>query len=195
MKTKLVLFLLCMFALSFNAKAQIVIEETFDNDLIIIGNISSGAALNALGAMSGSTSNLEEHKLYCRFWKDKVTYGILIDTRNRMDDDFEFALGTNIEEAKQSINTILSFMENSDKGKSITVKDEDQRKIQINLQSRKGVTLKVIDEDDTKIIVDNVLLTVKNFERAIELLDKKAEKVVQAAIEENKKKDEKKKKK
>ena len=149
---KLLLFLF-VFAMNFTAKAQIVIEESFNNDLIIIGNISSGAALNALGAMSGSTANLEEHKLYCRFFKDKVTYGILIDTRNRMDDDFEFALGTNIEEAKQSISTILDFMENSDKGKSITVSDEDKRRIQINLQNRKGVTLKVLSEDDTKIIV------------------------------------------
>lgn len=197
MRTKLVLFLLCMFALSFNAKAQIVIEETFDNDLIIIGNISSGAALNALGAMSGSTSNLEEHKLYCRLWKDKVTYGILIDTRNRVDDDFEFALGTNIEEAKQSIQTILNFMENSDKGKSIKVSDEDGRKIQINLQNRKGVTMKVIDdsEGEDRVIVDNVFLTVKNFERALKLLDEKADKVVKDAIEKNKSKDEKKKRK
>lgn len=187
---KLLLFLF-VFAMNFTAKAQIVIEESFNNDLIIIGNISSGAALNALGAMSGSTSNLEEHKLYCRFFKDKVTYGILIDTRNRMDDDFEFALGTNIEEAKQSISTILDFMENSDKGKSITVSDEDKRRIQINLQNRKGVTLKVLSEDDTKIIVDNVLLTVKNFERAIELLDKKAEKVVAEAIARNQEKDKK----
>lgn len=187
---KLLLFLF-VFAMNFTAKAQIVIEESFNNDLIIIGNISSGAALNALGAMSGSTANLEEHKLYCRFFKDKVTYGILIDTRNRMDDDFEFALGTNIEEAKQSINTILDFMENSDKGKSITVSDEDKRRIQINLQNRKGVTLKVLSEDDTKIIVDNVLLTVKNFERAIELLDKKAEKVVAEAIARNQEKDKK----
>lgn len=187
---KLLLFLF-VFAMSFTAKAQIVIEESFNNDLIIIGNISSGAALNALGAMSGSTANLEEHKLYCRFFKDKVTYGILIDTRNRMDDDFEFALGTNIEEAKQSISTILDFMENSDKGKSITVSDEDKRRIQINLQNRKGVTLKVLSEDDTKIIVDNVLLTVKNFERAIELLDKKAEKVVAEAIARNQEKDKK----
>lgn len=187
---KLLLFLF-VFAMNFTAKAQIVIEESFNNDLIIIGNISSGAALNALGAMSGSTANLEEHKLYCRFFKDKVTYGILIDTRNRMDDDFEFALGTNIEEAKQSISTILDFMENSDKGKSITVSDEDKRRIQINLQNRKGVTLKVLSEDDTKIIVDNVLLTVKNFERAIELLDKKAEKVVAEAIARNQEKDKK----
>ncbi len=185
---KKLLFVLFAFVLSFTAKAQIVIEETYNNDLIIIGNISSGAAMNVIGALSGATAHLEEHKLYCRLWKDKITYGILIDTRNRVDDDFEFALGGNIEEAKQSIATILNFMENSDKGKSIKVSDEDNRKIQINLQNRKAVTLKVLAEDDTKIIVDNVVLTVKNFERALELLDKKAQKVVDEAIAENQEK-------
>lgn len=166
-----------------NAYSQIKLEESFDNELIVIGNISSGAALNALGGTA--TTQLPEHRLYCRIFKDKTTYGILVSTSNRFDDDFEFALGTDIETAKESINTILDFMKNSDKGKSISLTDEDNRQIQMNYNRKNGVTFKVISNTD-EIVCDNVLITTKNFEKALLLLDTKAEEKVAKAMAKNK---------
>ena len=174
MKTKL--FLTMILALVFqSAFAQIQFEESFDNELILIGNISSGAALNALGGTP--TVQAPEHRVYCRIFKEKTTYGILISTPNRFDDDFEFALGTDIATAKESINSILNFMANSDKGKSIALTDEDNRRIQMNYTRKNTITLKVISNSD-EIVCDNVALTTKNLEKAIQLLDTKAEEKV-----------------
>ena len=53
---------------------------------------------------------------------EKTTYGILVNTENRFDDDFEFALGTDIEKAKESLNAILGFMNDSPLKTSIVVK-------------------------------------------------------------------------
>ena len=83
------LFLLAFMVMSAcGVNAQIKVQESFTNDLIIIGNISAGTVANALG--DGST-RFAEHRVYCRIYKDKTTYGILVDTQNRFDDDFEFA--------------------------------------------------------------------------------------------------------
>lgn len=164
-----------------NANAQIQVQESFTNDLIILGNISAGAALNIIG---GSDVKAAEHRLYCRIFGDKTTYGILVNTENRFDDDFEFALGTDIEKAKESIYTIIDFMKTKPLKTSFTVLDEDGRTIQINLPHRKRITLEVIDGDG-KIIVNKVLLTMQNLERAIKLLDTKAEEKVQRVIERN----------
>lgn len=182
---KVLLLAVSLFVSIINSNAQIQIEESFTNDLVIIGNISSGAALNAMGSMSGKYSPpAAEHKLYCRIFKDKVTYGILVDTENRFDDDFEFALGTDIEKAKESINSIVKFMETKPLKTSFTTKDEDERKIQINIQSRKSITLEVIDAKGD-IVCNKVSLTLSNLERALKLLDKKAEKIVQKRLEQN----------
>lgn len=168
--------LLCLMALCFvaNASAQIEVQKSFKNSLIIIGNLSSGAVFNAL---SDQGKRLAEHKLYCRVFKDKTTYGILVDTENRFDDDLEFALGSDIEKACKSINDILSIMNDSDLNTSYTIKDEDDRIIQLNLKTRKGIHLKAIDAKGD-VIVDDVFLTKSNLERALMLLEKKAESVV-----------------
>lgn len=50
--------------------------------------------------------------------------------------------------------------------------------------TKKKITLEVIDGDG-KIIVNKVLLTMQNLERAIKLLDTKAEEKVQRTIERN----------
>ena len=182
MKTKFLLTVLFAFFVH-NAYSQIKFEESFDNDLIIIGNISSGAALNALGGTT--TVQAPEHRLYCRIFKDKTTYGILVSTSNRFDDDFEFALGTDIETAKESINAILGFIANSDKGKSISLTDEDNRRIQMNYDRKNAVTFKAISNTD-EVVCDNVLITKKNFEKALLLLDTKAEEKVAKAMAKNK---------
>lgn len=182
--------LLSLVALT-TTKAQIEVMTSFDNDLIIIGNISSGEATNAIGAIGGNYNNkVATHKLYCRILGDKTTYGILVDTENRFDDDFEFALGTDIETATTSLNTILEFMEDSPLGTTQLVKDEDGRTIQLHLPrkfrqinntNRNILILKAIDAHDA-IICDNIQLTRSNLQRAIKLLDKKAEKKVNDAL-------------
>lgn len=169
----------------FTSNAQIKIEDTFANDLVIIGNISSGNTLNALAAANGQSSSSQEHKLYCRIFRDKVTYGILVDTQNKFDDDFEFALGTDIEKAKESINSITQFMKTKPVNSSFTAKDEDGRTIQINIRSRKQITLEAIDSKGA-IVCNKVCLTQANLERALKLLDKKAEKKVKDRLERNK---------
>ena len=108
-----------------------------------------------------------------------------MDTENSFDDDFEFALGTDIAKAKQSIEAILDFMKHSDINRSITTEDEDGRTIQINLKSRKSITLQAIDMQGA-IIVNDVLLSKSNLERALQMLDGKAEEKVAKAIEKNK---------
>jgi len=161
--------------------AQIKVEESFANNLIIIGNLSVGRVGNLLG--DGKT-RLAEHKLYCRIFHDKTTYGILVDTENLFDDDFEFALGTDIDKAKESLSTILEFMRTNPLKTSITVTDEDDRVIQLNLIKRTTISLDAIDAHGVTI-VNKVYLKQSNLERALKLLDGKAERKVQEAIVRN----------
>lgn len=187
MDMKKVLFLILLtFIAIITSNAQITIQETFSNDLVIIGNISTGRAVNVMSAMGSkpNTPPAAEHKLYCRIFNDKVTYGILVDTENKFDDDFEFALGTDVEKAKESINSIIKFMGTKPLKTSFTVKDEDERTIQINLQTRKQITLEVIDAKGA-IVCNKVCLSQSNLERALKLLDKKAEEKVKERIKQN----------
>lgn len=182
---KKIFFLIAAIFISIASQAQIQIDETFSNDLIIIGNISSGKATNLMGAMSNQpVARIAEHKLYCRVFKDKFTYGILIDTENKVDDDFEFALGTDISKAKESINQILTLMATKPSNTSVSVKDEDKRTIQINIQNKGKITLDAIDMNGATVC-NQAYLTKANLERALKLLDNKAEKKVKERIEKN----------
>lgn len=177
----------CLILLSGTATAQIKIEAVVANQLIIIGNISDGEAWNTVSAISGAlagsttpTTKLETHKLYCRVLGEKTTFGILIF--GKQNERFEFALGTDIEKAKESLNAILSFMATSALGTSMAVTDEDSRLIQIDLplygnKSRKNINLQVLSAEK-EVIIGMVHLTKSNLERAIKLLDKKAEKKI-----------------
>ncbi len=165
-----------------SAWAQIKVDQSFTNDLIIIGNLSAGRVLNLLG--DDGSQRTSEHKLYCRIFHETTTYGILIDTENRYDDDFEFALGTDIDKAKESISTILEFMRTKPLKTSLTITDEDNRIIQINLIKRNKITLDAIDVKGATI-VNKVYLTQANLERALKLLDNKTERKVEEAIVKN----------
>lgn len=135
--------------------------------------------------LNGQVANhVAEHKLYCRIFHEKTTYGILVDTENTVDDDFEFALGTDIQKARESLETILKFMETNPLNTSLGVEDEDARTIQINLIKRNIITLQAIDAKGT-VIVNDVRLQRSNLERALKLLDKKAERKVAEAIARN----------
>lgn len=67
---------------------------------------------------------------------------------------------------------------------SLTITDEDNRVIQINLDKRNKITLNAIDAKGS-IVVNKVYLTRENLERALNLLDKKAERKVEEAIVRN----------
>lgn len=185
-KAILLLTVMIIASLSITANAQIKVQKTFTNDLIIIGNITGGSAVNIIGAIGGNPNHTHaaEHRLYCRIFDGKTTFGILVNTENRFDDDFEFALGTDIEKAKESINTIIEFMQTNPLKTSITVKDEDDRTIQLNLKRRNTITLKAIDAQGA-IICNEILLTQANLERALKLLNNKAERKIKEAIANN----------
>lgn len=181
---KKLLLLVAMATMSvYAANAQIKVQQTFTNALIIIGNISEGKFVNMLG---DTGTRVAEHKLYCRIFKEKTTYGILVNTANRFDDDFEFALGTDIQKARESIETILKFMETNPLKTSLNVEDEDGRIIQINLLKRNAITLHVIN-DKGNVVVDMVRLRRGDLERALTLLDYKAERKVADVIARNNK--------
>ena len=183
-ENKIVIFY--FFAICNLAKAQIKVEKSFNNELIIIGNLSAGRAVNVMG--STSYGPVAEHKLYCRLFNDKVTYGILISTPNHVDDDFEFALGTDVFKAKESVGILLNFMKESDIGKSLTITDEDGRTIQIDLIKRNRIKLKIMDSERNEVILEDVSLLRVNLERALYLLENKAhDKVIKKIIKNQKK--------
>ena len=181
---KLILSMIVAFA-CFGANAQIVIEETYTNDLIIIGPVSANAALNAL---SSQGPNLAEHRLYCRVFKDQTTYGILIDSPNSLDDDLELTLGENIEQAQQSIATLLKFLEEKPKNTSVNIKDQKGCTFQLTNVLKNQFAIKVFDANGDVIVTDGCTLTKNNLNRASELLATKAEARVKKAIEKNNKK-------
>ena len=99
---------------------------------------------------------------------------MLLDTPNMYEDDFEFALGTNINEAKESIELIIKFMKENPLKTSMVVDDEDGRKVQLNLITKKILYLNVIDAKGD-FIFNEIPLHLPNLEKALKLLDKKAE--------------------
>ena len=170
---KKILFLL-VFVLSSHsiANAQIKIQESFTNDLIYIGGIEAGGIINSV--TNKGYELLPAHKVYCRIFKDKTTYGLLLDAPNMYEDDFEFALGTNIKEAKESIELIIKFMKENPLKTSMVVDDEDGRKVQLNLITKKILYLNVIDAKGD-FIFNEIPLHLPNLEKALKLLDEKAE--------------------
>lgn len=164
---------------------QIQMEQEFANDLIFIGNISAGAATNVLGALNGTPTDSPEAKLYCRIFKDTVSYGLWCETSNRFDDPVEFALGHTIEEAKISLESIIEYATTSDAGRSVQFTDVDGRLIQVNVQRGGNVIIKVL-EDQGNTYAGYVTLTKANLKRALKLLDTKAEQKVAAELEKNK---------
>lgn len=190
-----------LLSLSTNVCGQIEVERNFTNMLIVIGNISHGKVMNdlfydapgsswhyrdrnAAGVIEHAGLRSTEHRLYCRIFKDKVTYGILIDTRHKLDDDLEFALGSDTFAAQSSLKTLLDFMSNSPLHRSIVVKDEENRIFQFNLSGRKLLLMEAIDAHGAEIC-SKVEITRRNLLRALRLLDRKAEKRVSEIIARN----------
>ncbi len=185
---KKLLTLVALILGTYAAFGQLKIENKFDNELIMIGNISGGAFLNATNTITngpGSAPRVAEHRVYCRIFDGKTTYGLLVDTQNRFDDDFEFALGLTVDSAVKSVNDLIDLVTNSDAGTSYTVTDEDERKIQLNIERRKILSIKAIDAQG-KVICDEVQLNLNNLNRAKELLLTKAEWKVERTLKKNK---------
>ena len=78
----------------------------------------------------------------------------------------------------------MKFMQENPLKTSLTIEDEDKRKIQINLKTKKSITLDAIDMNGD-VVCDKVLLNYSNLERALKLLDKKAEEKVNKAKNKN----------
>ncbi|HIV80661.1 MAG TPA: hypothetical protein IAB13_06860 [Candidatus Avanaerovorax faecigallinarum] len=155
--------------------AQINLEKTFANEIIVLGELSGGAALNAIGnvasAMGGGYySNTAEHKLFCRCYHDSLALGILVQTANRFDDDMEIALGKDFETTKQSFSDLVLWYDSSVKGHSVSFTDIWGRRVQIN-RNQNNISLDVIDDINSKVIAENVVLTRQNLVKGIKLLD------------------------
>lgn len=179
---KKILFLLAFILLShFVVNAQIKVQESFTNDLINIGSIAAGGIINSVTNYGNSIPN---HRVYCRILKDKTTYGLLLDTPNRYEDDFEFALGTTVKEAQESINLIIKFMNDNPLKTSMIVDDEEGRKVQLNLKTKKILYLNVLDAKGD-FIFNEIPLHLPNLEKALKLLDEKAEEKVKKAVNKN----------
>ena len=177
---KRILFLLvCILSSHFVVDAQIKVQEAFTNDLIIIGDIAAGGIINSI--TNEGYEGLPNHKLYCRIFKDKTTYGLLLDTPNMFEDRFEFALGTTINEAKESIDLIIKFMKENPLKTSMVVNDEEGRKVQLSLKTKKIISLDVIDAKGD-FVFNKILLHLPNLEKALKLLDEKAEERVNKAL-------------
>ncbi len=168
------------------AQAQIQITDVFDNNLIIIGELSAGKALNALS--STTTNRLTEYSLYYRILGEEETIGILIDTENPMDDDIEFALGADIKETEKSIDILKDFLRKSDLKVSATIEDVQGRILQATKYTDKLLRIHSIDSHG-KVIVDNcVYLNKRILNRATRLLLEEAEEKIKRAQHANKKK-------
>lgn len=177
------LLAVCMTIASVTSFAQINLDQTFANEIIVLGELSGNATLNVIGnvasAMGGGYySNAAEHKLFCRCYHDSLALGILVQTANRFDDDMEIALGKDFETTKKSFSDLVSWYDNSVKGQSVSFTDICGRRVQIN-KNQNNISLDVIDDINFKVIAENVVLTRQNLVRGIKLLDnpKKKEEV------------------
>ena len=150
-------------------------KESFGNEVIRLGNISSGGAVNAIGLIGSALSGEyyeegDEHILYCRIFKDKITIGIGVKTANSFDDDMEIALGTDFQTTDKSLQDIIDWDARSAKGVSTSFTDIDGRKVQLSKKSN-GFYVKVARNTNSNIIVGDVTLTSKNLKRAQSLLN------------------------
>ena len=172
---KKLLVTMCTAIISVSSFAQINLEQTFANEIIVLGELSGGAALNVIGnvasAMGGGYySNTAEHKLFCRCYHDSLAVGILVQTANRFDDDMEIALGKDFETARQSFSDLVSWYDNSVKGQSVSFTDIWGRRVQVN-RNQNNISLNVIDDINSKVIAENVMLKRENLVKGITLLD------------------------
>lgn len=162
------LFLVVTMFLAATASAQIQVTESFANELEILGNISSGSAMNALGG------EVPIHKLYKRTFKDRITYGILGQTSNRFSNDMEIALGTTVDETRQSVEALIHLMDAGKKGESITITDVEGRKYQIDWQSKNWVHVQLVQYADNEglddVVAGFISLSRRQLERALKIL-------------------------
>lgn len=166
---------MCTAIVGVSSIAQIKMEQTFANEIMILGELSGGAALNVIGTVAsamggGYYSNTAEHKLFCRCYHDSLAVGILVKTANRFDDDMEIALGADFESARQSFSDLVSWYDNSVKGQSVSFTDIWGRRVQVN-RSQNNISLDVIDDINSKVIAENVVLKRENLTKGMTILD------------------------
>lgn len=137
---KLITFAL-MVCFGLGAEAQIQIEETYANKLDIIGPLHFGANL---GETSYDGSKNSNYHLYKRTFKEDVTFGILIQSTNRFDDDVEIALGRTEAEAAESVNVILNFLATNEPKTSTEFTDLNGNKFQFTVYNKNFLSYKVL---------------------------------------------------
>lgn len=168
--------LLCAFSVtSIRAQINLNSEKAFANEIISLGNISEGAVVNAIGGGAGALSGryysrMSELKLYCRIFHEDLTLGLLVKTSNSFDDDMEVALGRDFDETNKSLQSILDWFDSNPNGSSISFDDIQGRHILLN-KVPYSMEIKVINDIDHKIIVDNVFLKKGYIQRAQSLLN------------------------
>lgn len=164
---------LLMMANVLYAQIELNEKDSFANTLITLGNISSAAALNVIGGFgSGPNTQATEHKMVCRIFHEKLSIGLFFDTSNSFDDDMEISLGGDFITANQSLQQIIDWYDNSPEGMSVLFKDLEGRLIQID-KNLDNIRLKVLKEEEFKVIVDNVYLSRQRLTNAQRLLNKK----------------------
>lgn len=160
---------------SFVASAQIQMEKTFTNDLQILGKMYVGGGfMNALG------SEAPIHKIYRRVFKDQKTYGILVETSNRFDDYVDIALGTTLEEAKESVEAILNFMQTAELDTSMPITDIEGRRFQLDLIRRNWIEIQIIGyaegDNISDVIAGSVYLNKSCITKALGIINNELEK-------------------
>ena len=183
---KKLLLIAAMVLVGFGTKAQIEITDVFTNDLVIIGELNAGKVLNALSTTS--TNRMTEYSLYYRILGETEIIGILIDTENPLDDNIEFALGSDIKETEASIKLLHDFLAKSDLKTSATIKDVQGRILQATKYKKKVLRLHSIDAKGDIIVDDCVYLDKRLLNRAYQLLLNDAEEKIKRAKHRNQKK-------
>ena len=167
-------------------------QETFANEIIMLGNISSMGAINTIGTIGsalggGYFRGGAEHKLYCRIYHEELTLGIAVITQNQFDDIMEVALGRDYQTTYQSLQDILDWFDRSAKGSSVTFDDVQGRHIQLDRMSQMDdnvFRVRILSDVDYKVISEDVYIKRQYIERAQQLLnDENARKIANKLIE------------
>lgn len=177
--TALVLFATVVSAVPSGAQIKIQKEESFANELMFLGDISSGTALNVLGALGGTGTISDIHRLYCRIFHDKLTIGIAVETQNRFDDNMEIALGHDFSSTNESLQSLIDWMDEATNGMSISFEDIEGRGIQINKEKAKDrIHIQILNDLETRTVVGKVILARSNLVKAQSLLNEKNQKKI-----------------
>lgn len=187
-KISMFLLILCV-CFTANAQIEFLAEKTYADETMIIGELSANKALNTIGMISsalggGYYRNGTETKLYCRFYKEHITFGILVITSNSYDDDAQISLGNNFDTTRESLNSLLTWVQESITGQSTRFEDFEGRMVTASKIEGYPNACFLTVHDSNRTIVGPISLTLGYISRGIELLSPLSErKVYEKALE------------